>query len=207
MSWGLAALLISLWLLAVLFFRANRIWLPYYLLGSVGLAFVIIFVGRATPVEELMEIGVAYATYGVANALQVDAQVFQAAPGALMLFVVGQVVGHDRGWTMVQVTIECSSLLETGVIAGMVGFYPAWPMGKRLALVLAGVVATFAANIVRLTVIIGALHWFGKDSLFLSHTVIGRWVFFVLVVAIFWYIITRPTLGTVRCKLERELAQ
>ncbi len=207
MSWGLGALLISLWLLAVLFFRANRIWLPYYLLGSVGLAFVIIFVGRATPVEELMESGVAYATYGIANALQVDAQVFQAAPGALMLFVVGQVVGHDRGWTMVQVTVECSSLLETGVIAGMVGFYPAWPMGKRLALALAGVVATFAANIVRLTVIIGALHWFGKDSLFISHTVIGRWVFFVLVVAIFWYIITRPTLGTVRRKLERELAQ
>ncbi len=207
MSWGLAALLISLWLLAVLFFRANRIWLPYYLLGSVGLAFIIIFAGRATPVEELMETGVAYATYGVANALQVEAQVFQAAPGALMLFVVGQIVGHDRGWTMVQVTIECSSLLETGVIAGMVGFYPAWPMGKRLALALAGVAATFVANIIRLTVIIGALHWFGKDSLFISHTVLGRWVFFVLVVAIFWYIITRPTLGTVRRKLERELAQ
>ena len=52
MNWGLTALLITLWVVAVIFFRMNRIWLPYYLIGAVGLAFIIIFAGGATaPIE------------------------------------------------------------------------------------------------------------------------------------------------------------
>ena len=38
MGLGLAAVLF--WGLAVMFFRANRIWLLYYLTGSIGLAFI-----------------------------------------------------------------------------------------------------------------------------------------------------------------------
>ena len=206
MTWGIAAPLILLWVLGVVFFRANRIWLPYYLVGSVGLAFIIIFVGRATPIQTLMETGVAFSTYGVANMLNISSRVFHAAPGSLMIFVVGQAVGHDNGWTMVRVTIECSSLLETGVISGMVGFYPGWSLRKRLGLVLLGVIATYLANIVRLVVIISTLHWFGKDSLFIAHTIVGRAVFFVLIIAVFWYIITLPTMHMVARKLKRDLA-
>lgn len=206
MNWALVATLLTVWALAVAFFRLNRIWLPYYLVGSVGLAFAIIFIGRATPLQTLMETGVAVSAFSVSNLLGIPARVFQEAPGSLMLFVVGQVVGHDNGWTMVRVTIECSGLLETGVLSGMVGFYPGWTMRKKLALLALGVGATCVANILRLTVIIGTLHWFGKDSLFIAHTIVGRAVFFVLVIAIFWYIITLPTMRGVSKKLQQDMA-
>ena len=205
-TWGLWATLITLWVLLVFFFRVNRIWLPYYLIASVGLAFIIIFVGRATAIQGLMETGVAYSTFQVSNLIGVQAQVFRSAPGSLMIFVVGQVVGQDNGWTMVRITIECSSLLETGVLSGMVGFYPGWSIRKRATLLALGIAATYAANIIRLVVIIGTLHWFGKDSLFIAHTIVGRAVFFVLIVAIFWFVITAPTMRSVAKKLQRDMA-
>lgn len=206
MNWPLAATLIALWAAAVIFFRLNRIWLPYYLTGAVGLAFIIIFVGGATALQGIMENGVAVSTFGVANLVGIPAKLFEAEPGTLMIFVVGQLVGHDNGWTLVRVTIECSSLLETGVMAGMVGFYPAWPVRKRLVFLSLGIVAVYAANIARLTIIMGTLHWFGKDALFIAHTIVGRAVFFVLVVAIFWFVITRPTMRSVARKLQKEMS-
>jgi exosortase/archaeosortase family protein len=69
-----------------------------------------------------------------------------------------------------------------------------------------GLIAVYAANIVRLTVITGTLHWFGKDTLYIAHTIVGRAEFFVLIIAIFWYIITRPTMRGVAKKLQRGLA-
>ena len=206
MSLGLGLALVLLWGLAVMFFRANRIWLPYYLTGSIGLAFIIIFVGRATPLQGLMETGVAASTFLMTNLMGIPARIFEADTSSLMIFVVGQLVGQDNGWTMVRVTVECSSLLETGIISGMVGFYPAWSVRKRLVLVALGVFAAFVANIVRLAVIIWTLHLFGKDSLFIAHTIVGRGVFFVLIIAIFWYMITLPTMRVVARKLQKDMA-
>ena len=204
MGLGLAAVLF--WGLAVMFFRANRIWLLYYLTGSIGLAFIIIFVGRATPLQCLMENGLAASTFLMTNLMGIPARIFEADASSLMIFVVGQLVGHDNGWTMVRVTVECSSLLETGIISGMVGFYPAWSVRKRLVLVALGITAAFVANIIRLAVIIWTLHLFGKDSLFIAHTIVGRAVFFVLIIAIFWYMITLPTMRVVAKKLQQDMA-
>jgi exosortase family protein XrtG len=153
-----------------------------------------------------MESGVATSTFLMANLMGISARIFEADESSLMIFVVGQLVGHDNGWTMVRVTVECSSLLETGVISGMVGFYPAWSVRKRFMLVALGVTAAFVANIIRLVVIIWTLHWFGKDSLFIAHTMVGRAVFFVLIIAVFWFIITLPTMRVVARKLQRDMA-
>ncbi|MBM3956990.1 MAG: archaeosortase/exosortase family protein [Gemmatimonadetes bacterium] len=197
----LAGLLALVWALAVLFFRANRIWLPYYILGSVGLAFILIFVGRATPIEPLLQHSVAAGVHAVSEVVHIPTKIFRAAPGAVLVLVISQ----DVGWTMLQVTVESSGLLESAVITGMLMFYPGWSLGKRAYLTLGALLATYVANIVRMMVIVTTLHFVGKDSLLFSHTIIGRAVFFVIVIAIYWYLMTRPTLRTVRQKLDQEL--
>jgi exosortase/archaeosortase family protein len=52
----------------------------------------------------------------------------------------------------------------------------------------------WCANIIRMLVIVVMLNQFGKEALVLAHMYIGKAVFFVLVIAIFWFIITRTTL-------------
>jgi len=185
----------------VLFFRANRIWLPFYILGSVGLAFILIFAGRATPIEPWLQQGVAAGVHAVSMAIHIPTQIFRAAPGAVLVLVISQ----DVGWTMLQVTVESSGLLESGVISGMLMFYPGWSLKKRTYLTLGALAATYVANIVRLMFIVVTLHFVGKNSLLFSHTIIGRAVFFVIVIGIYWFLMTRPTLRSVRSKLDQEM--
>ena len=195
-----ATILSTIWILAVLFFRLNRIWLPYYVIGSVGLAFLVIFIGRNTPIEPALQTAVAQGVHAVAQVTGIPTDTFDAAPGALLVLV-----SQDIGWTMLQVTVESSGLLESGVILGMLMFYPAWPIRRRAAYVVLALLLTYVANIIRLVVIVATLHYLGKDSLLVSHTIIGRAVFFVGVIIIYWFLLTRPTLGAVRNKLDREM--
>jgi exosortase family protein XrtG len=202
MAVPVAGALILGWLFAVVFFRFNRIWLPYYILAAVGLAFSVIFIGRATFIEPALQVAVSRAVHYTSSLLGIPTQTFEAAPGSLLVLVVSQ----DIGWTMLQVTVESSGLLEAGVLSGMLAFYPGFSPRRRLFFVSAGLIATFVANVVRLTTIVVLLHFAGKGSLLISHTIVGRAVFFAMVVLTYWFVITYPTLRTIRRKLDREVA-
>lgn len=194
--------LIIVWLGLVYFFHRYRIWLLFYLVGSVGLAFILIFVGRELLVEKALEVVVASVLHQICGLVNIPTELFQASPGSLLIMVIGQ----DIGWTIVQITIECSGLLETSAMLGMVLMYPGWPMRKRVILSVTGAAAIFVANIIRLFIIVEVLHHMGKSSIFISHTIAGRAIFFVIVVGIYWFVITRPTLKDVRRKLQEEPA-
>ncbi len=190
------------WLLVVYFFYRNRIWLLHYLVGAIGLAFIIIFVGRAFFLEMAMEQVVAQTVHQICNLADIPTRIFQAAPGALLVMVIAQ----DIGWTVIQIGIECSGLLETSAMLGMVLFYPGWSWRKRFILTAIGVIAIYCANIIRLFFIVEILHHGGKDTIYISHTIGGRAIFFIIVVGIYWFVITRPTLSAVRDKLRKEIA-
>ncbi len=178
------------WLLAVLFLRAYRVWLFYYLLGSVGAAYWVILVARdVLGLEPFLAHSVAQAVHLVANAVGVQTRIFANAPGILLVLVVVQPVG----WTVLQIGVESSGLLEISVLASLLSFYPGWSLRRRLASILVGVVATWAANVLRLFIIVVALHFYGKQALVLAHTFVGKFAFFVMTVGIYWYLITRPT--------------
>jgi exosortase family protein XrtG len=192
------------WLLMALFFRVNRIWLPYYVVGTVGFALLLIFFGlQATPLSEWTQMASVWSVHHLSSLVNIPTQVFAAEEDALLVLVISQ----DIGWTMLQVSIESSAILESCVLVSMVVFYPGWEARKKARLVLIGVAATFAANVVRLMIITATLHYLGKESLLISHAVVGRFVFFILVVLIFWLIITFPTLRSVRQKLSQEARQ
>ena len=200
---------VALWLLVLLFFRSHHNWLPFYVVGAVGLAFLVVGLGRLSfalevlnldnlSLENLLKDQTASAVHQLANLAHVETKTFSAVPGSLMVFVIPQ----DMGWTVLNIGIESSGLLEIGVIVGLVGFYPGWSLRWRLVAMTTAVLATYAANVVRIAFIVASLHWGGKDLLFISHTVLGRALFFVMVVAIFWFVLSRPTLRTIHRRIQ-----
>ena len=201
-----------LWLLVLLFFRSHRNWLPFYVIGSVGLAFALIAVARQSipievlnlqtfSLEDVLKSITASTVHWIATLVNVETRTFSAVPGSLMVLVVPQ----GMGWTVLNIGVESSGVLEMAVLAGMVGFYPGWSLKKRIGAIGAGILATYIANVVRITFIAGSLHWGGKDLLFISHTVLGRAMFFVMVVVIFWFILSLPTLRTIYRKIQDEV--
>lgn len=201
MSYWIIIPLTLVWLLAIGFFRVNRIWLPYYVIGTVGMAFLTIYVGtQVTPLQEWMQQATVWAVHHISGVFQIPTRTFASPPGSIMIMVISQAIG----WTMLQVSVESSGLLESCVLVSMLTFYPGWGLRKKAWLILVGLGATFLANIFRLMVITTSLHYLGKDSLLISHILVGRLVFFAIVVFIFWMVITLPTLRTVRQKLDIE---
>lgn len=194
----------TLWGLALLFFRRYRIWLFYYIVAAVGLAFLLIWAGtRLTPLERWLEMSTAYSAHALSRLVGIPTRVFEAAPGNVLVWVVVQ----KPGWTVVRVDLECSGLLEMAVLSGLVLFYPAWTFGKRLGLTLFGWAATFISNIVRVLSIIAILHLLGKRSIFIAHTVAGRLIFFALVMGFYWVVLTRGTVRILNRRLKERLTE
>jgi exosortase family protein XrtG len=190
--------MVLLWGGLVSFFRYYRIWLFYYTVASVGLAFLIVFSGaKLIPLQRWLEIAAAYNTHYLTVLLGIPTRIFDAAPGNILVAVVAQ----EPGWTSIKVGVECSALLEMAVLVGLLAFYPGWSARKRTWLMGVGLVATYVANIVRLMTIVLTLHLLGKPAIFFAHTIFGRMVFFFLMVAIFWYVLTQPTIRTLGKKL------
>lgn len=187
--WLLAPLFIA-WIAVVAFLRIYRVWLPYYIAGAVGCAYWLILVARDLfRLELLLAQSVAWSVHLIANLVGVPTRVFEGAPGVLMVMVIVQEVG----WTVLQVGVESSGLLEISVLSSLLLFYPGWSLRRRLGTILLGAAASWAANILRMLIITAMLHVLGKEALVLAHTFIGKAVFFVLTIGIYWYLITLPT--------------
>ena len=133
--------------------------------------------------------------------LGIPTRVFEAAPGNILVWVVVQ----EPGWTVVRIDLECSGLLEMSVLSGLILFYPLRSVGKRVGLTLLGWAAIAGANVVRILTIILILHLFGKRSILIAHTVVGRIVFFALTAALYWFTLSKPTIRILAGSLQERM--
>jgi len=187
------------WALTVRFFWRAGAWLPYFVLGATGAAFIVIVAMRdVVPGEDVLRTATAFLVDRASLLLGINTTLLKSNPGELL--VVG--VPHHNEWTMLSIGIECSGLLETAALLGLVSFFPAMPAGKRMRVLLLALVLTFLANVVRMLVIVAAVAYGGQDMLDVAHVVLGRLVFFVLAIGIYWFAITKPTLTAVSARLK-----
>lgn len=190
---------IIVWAFAVRFFWRAGAWLPYFVLGAAGAAFLLVVgLHEVVPGEDVLRAATAFMVDKTAWILGVNTTVTDASSGDLL--VVG--VPHHNEWTLLTIGIECSGLLELATLFGLVAFFPALRPAKRLRVLGLALALTFLANVVRMLVIVLALAYGGQAMLDVAHVVLGRLVFFVLAIGIYWFAITRPTIQAVSARLK-----
>ncbi|HLF01319.1 MAG TPA: hypothetical protein VI547_05050 [Anaerolineales bacterium] len=122
-----------------------------------------------------------------------------------------QVGGSDRasiivpdptGWSVLNIGVECSALIEAFIFTGLLLFYPRFTTGERIQRLFLGLAATYLINLIRMAVIVGMIHWLGKEAAPIAHAIVARLIFFAGVVVVYWYLLTLPTLRVVRRELE-----
>lgn len=193
-----------IWIMGIVFFRHYRVWFFYYLAGTIGLAFILVYFNRnILHTEVYLAQSVAYSVHHFANLLSIPTQIFPKAPGLLLVLVIVQ----NIGWTALEVGVESSSLLEMCVLVSIVAFYPGWSLTGRSLRILAGLALTWIANAMRMTLIMLMLHVFGKNVLVIAHTFLGKLFFFICTIAIYWFLITRPTLDTIKTNILSRRAE
>jgi exosortase/archaeosortase family protein len=183
----------AVYLVGLLLLRKARRGLMAYLWSAFGLAVILIFAGQIggwnAPLGEIQAGILAFLSGLIGGGLR-------TVPGG------GLVVPDPTGWSILQIGIECSALIEMSIFVGLMLFYPRLPAGQRLARIAAGVLATIGINLVRLAVIAAMVAALGKPVVPWAHAIVGRLVFFVGILYLYWRMLTLPTLTLVRRELE-----
>ncbi|GAK48647.1 exosortase [Secundilactobacillus oryzae JCM 18671] len=110
---------------------------------------------------------------------------------------------------------ECSGIIETMAFLSLMTFFPIFNRRERVFFGLVGLFWIYAANVLRLAIVIVMVHFMGGGVFFLAHSIIGRMVFYVLVIALYYNVFTfsqisyslydtfARNIGRLRTKLKR----
>ena len=78
--------------------------------------------------------------------------------------------------------------LETlGVFAvALLAFFHVYDVGQRIMLSIIGCISIFFFNVIRIVVICAIIYKFGSDSYYIAHTIIGRLVFYIMSILLYY---------------------
>ncbi|NLW91914.1 MAG: exosortase family protein XrtG [Syntrophomonadaceae bacterium] len=186
---------IIIWASIAYYLYKNRIWIFYYIWAAVGMTIIAILLLRGSPVEYAIEQWTGLILHYSLGLVGIKTMVFDKSPGTVLVLL-----ALENSWTCIDIDIECSGLLESCVLLGLLLFFPIGNRRTKIFQAVAGLAALYSANLVRLYTIVAIINIWGRNAMYIAHTLIGRLVFFILAVIIYWYLFTRPTLGDVRKK-------
>lgn len=195
---------VIIWLVAVVVWAAVTIalhqlrrWLPYYLVGAFGFVLLLAYGAGALNLDTLVESVQAVQVATISAVLGIGVRVVEAT---------GLAIPNHTGWAVFDIGLECSAILEMAAIVGLTAFYPAFRPGKRALFGITGAALTYVINIGRILLIVAIINAFGTSWVFAAHAVFGRVFFFIGTVALYWFLMTRPTIGFTRKRVQEGAA-
>lgn len=194
MTWPLLQLLALVYVLGLLGLQRKRWQLSHYVWGAFGLTFLFIHLSLLQGWNDVLAAVEAQHVQSLMTAL--GASHLQIFEGTTLL------VPDSSGWTGLQVGVECSTLIELSVFAGLVLFYPRFSLQARWKSLLLGALGTYLLNLLRLIIIAAMVIIWGKSAVVLAHAVVARIIYFFGIVMLYWFLLTRPTLTLVRRSIE-----
>ncbi|MFT8458729.1 MAG: exosortase family protein XrtG [Liquorilactobacillus ghanensis] len=85
---------------------------------------------------------------------------------------------------------ECSGIIETLAFLSLVVFFPIFDRHEKLFFGILGIFWIYLANVIRLLLIISLIHFFGGQYFFVVHSILGRIVFYVLAITLYYNVFT-----------------
>ena len=190
----------AFWLFAVVAWAALtfvllrlRRWLLFYLVGAFGFVLLVAYGAGTFNVDTVIESIEARQVAALSHFLAISVAVFDST---------GLAIPNHTGWAVFDIGLECSAILEMAAVVGLTAFYPAFRPIKRAAFGLTGLAATYVINILRVLLIVAIISVFGTKWVFVSHAVIGRVFFFTATIVLYWFLMTRPTVGFTGKRVE-----
>lgn len=154
----------------------------YVVLGVVGTFFIIISLANNNVISFLMRLNTSGA--GVVGMLT---GFYTVAPTLGIIHIVSGLSAIN-----LFITYECSALIELAAYIALVLFFPFFKnLQQRLKLLGFGVIYLLLANMLRLTVTALIIHFLGLPSLIWAHVIVGRLIFYVLTIILYFYVFTR----------------
>ncbi|WP_461218588.1 exosortase family protein XrtG [Lapidilactobacillus salsurivasis] len=174
----IGGILIFLYLLSLM----RRAQLPAFsfILGSIGLFFILI--AYSDPYW------IWFFTHAVVKAVQGFGNLTGLC-GVMSQYGIVHIL-TEQGSVLMSVDYECSGIIETMAFVALLTFFPAYRPAERLFYGAIGVLWIYLANVLRLCLVVVIVHFFGPSSFYLAHTILGRLLFYALVIILYYNVFT-----------------
>ncbi|MBR3463926.1 MAG: exosortase family protein XrtG, partial [Clostridiales bacterium] len=87
---------------------------------------------------------------------------------------------------------ECSGVIEISAFLSLLLFFSVYHIPERIYIGVIGTLYTLVTNALRIVIICFVIHFCGTDYYYFAHTFVGRIVFYILQVVLYFYVFTRP---------------
>lgn len=181
----LAVLAVALWigLLEILRRAGLRFW--RYIAGSCGIFLILMVI-----VRPFVTVPLARLVTALAGIIGKVTGVFQAYFRYGVIFI-----ESAKGAITVNIDLECSGVIEISAFISLLFFFSVYNIPERIYIGVIGTLYTLVTNAFRIVIICLFIHFLGTDYYYLAHTFIGRIVFYVLQVILYFYVFTRPQIN------------
>jgi exosortase family protein XrtG len=96
------------------------------------------------------------------------------------------------GSMTLKIDFECSGFIEIMAFLCLLVFFRVYRLHEKLVMGITGTGVLILANALRIIIICLTLHYLGTDAYYVAHTFIGRIVFYILTVILYFYVFTKP---------------
>lgn len=176
----LCIVLFIVWIYLLCVFKKRKLAAFHYIVGATGL-FAFIFILFKKPL-----------TIGTAKLVLFIMDQIGTATGYFTVFSDYNLIFIDNNTATISMYIdyECCGVIEMLVLVCLVAFYPMFGYLRRIIYSLIGVVYVTIANILRLFVVSVIIYYYGNDAYYISHAVVGRIVFYILTILLYFYLLS-----------------
>lgn len=172
-----------LWVYFLRVFKKAKTGYFYFIVGSVGL-FIIMMVALQpivlTPLTKL----VASATGVVGDVTGL----FETYQDYSVMFVT---TPSNNAAMSLYIDYECSGIIEMMAFVSLLMFFRIYTVGQRCVIAVVGCVSIFMFNVIRIFIICMSIYFWGSDAYYVAHTIVGRILFYILSVCLYYYVFTR----------------
>lgn len=100
-------------------------------------------------------------------------------------------VNSAEGAITLQIDFECSGILEIMAFLSLLVFFEAYNIFERVIVSIVGVFYIILSNAFRIAVICTIIYFHGIQAYHVAHTIVGRLVFYVLTVILYFFVFTK----------------
>ena len=188
MTWTGIQIAVFVYIAGLLWIQRRRWMLLLYVWKAFGLAFIAINIAVIANWHVMLAALESSQITAILNTFHVPVQVIDNTT---------LLVPDATGWSGLKVGVESSTLIELSVLCGLLLFYPKQTLAQRSIRLMIGIVGTYLLNLLRLFIIIAMILLWGKPAVAIAHAFVGRLAYFIGVVLLYWFLMTKPTIRSV----------
>lgn len=101
-------------------------------------------------------------------------------------------VESKEGAMTLQIDMECSGIIEIIAFLSLLAFFDVYSIYEKIVIGIMGIIAIALSNAIRICVICMLIYWKGSKIYYIAHTIIGRLIFYLLSIVLYFYVFTKP---------------